>query len=98
MLEAQLAMLRFPLGWEFAKALCLGFFLGEVCPTLCAQPAFGAGLHATLWQPVTLTGIAKFKTHDDHQATKRAAMPMPMAMASTGPWMRCQRLGLRPYP
>jgi hypothetical protein len=46
-----------------AKALCLGFFLGEMCPTLCAQPPVGAGLHATLWQPVTLTGTAKFKTH-----------------------------------
>lgn len=23
--------------------------------------------------------------HDDHHATKRAAMPMPMAMASNGP-------------
>ena len=56
-------MLRFPLGWEFAKALCLGFFLGEVCPTLGAQPSFCAGLNATLWQPVTFTGGAKFKTH-----------------------------------
>jgi hypothetical protein len=46
-----------------AGALCPGFFLGEMCPTLCAQPSFWAGLHATLWQPVTLTGIAKFKTH-----------------------------------
>jgi len=64
MLEAQLAMLRFSSGMGLAKALCLGFFLREMCPTLCAQPTIGAGLHATLWQPVTLTGSAKFKTHD----------------------------------
>jgi hypothetical protein len=64
MLEAQLAMLRFSLQRGLAKALCLGFFLGEMCPTLCAQPSFWAGLHATLWQPVTFAGTAKFKTHD----------------------------------
>ncbi len=57
-------MLRFSLQRGLAKALCLGFFLGEMCPTLGAQPSFCAGLNATLWQPVTLTGAAKFKTHD----------------------------------
>jgi hypothetical protein len=49
---------------ELAKALCLGFFLGEVCPTLCAQPPVGAGLNATIGEPVTFAGGAKFKTHD----------------------------------
>ena len=49
--------------WDITKALCLGFFLAEVCPALGAQPPVGAGMHATLWQPVTFTLVAELETH-----------------------------------
>ena len=55
--------LQHPFGRELARALCPGFFLGEVGPALGAQPPVGAGMHASLWQPVTFTLVAEFKTH-----------------------------------
>ena len=48
-----------------------------MCPALGAQPSLGAGLHATLWKPVTLTGAAKFKAHVFPLARMAAAATVP---------------------
>jgi len=60
--DAALPLLH-PLGRELARALCPGFFLGEVGPALGTQPSAGAGLHSTLWQSVALALVAEFEAH-----------------------------------
>jgi hypothetical protein len=46
-------------GWELARALCPGFFLHECNPASSTHPPFGAGLHASIGEPVSLTFVAK---------------------------------------
>jgi len=69
----------------FTKALSLGFFLVEVSPAPRAQPAAGAGLHATFWQPVALAGSAEFEHQALNPLTSKTAKPKPIPMARAMP-------------